>query len=79
MYSRSHVNISVNIVFISYLTRLYFPEEFRIFRYFPVVPSRTTFPYATRKRERSKNNAKLISYLPAINLIYTRVSYIGLT
>ena len=29
-------------------------EEFRIFRYFPVVPSGTMVPYATRKRKRNK-------------------------
>ena len=32
-------------------SRLYFSEELRIFRYFPVVPSGTTLPYAIRKRK----------------------------
>ena len=51
-----------------YRSRFYFPEEFRIFRYFPVVPSGTTFPYATRKRKRSKKERQS-------NVIYTSATY----
>ena len=55
--------------------RLYFPEEFRIFCYFPVQPIRTMLPYATRKRKR---NAKVTSSLPVLHLIYIRISTVGL-
>ena len=55
--------------------RLYFPEELRIFCYFPVQPSGTTLPYATRTQKRK---AKETSYLPDLHLIYIRISYLGL-
>ena len=62
-------------MYITRLARLYFPEEFRIFQNFPIVPSGTTFLYATRKR---KSNAKGTSYLPRLQLIYICISYISL-
>ena len=39
-------------------SRLNFPDEFCIFRYFYVLPSGTTFPYATRKRKRNEKEGQ---------------------
>ena len=57
------------------MTRLYYPEDFRIFCYFPVQPIGTTLPYDTRTR---KSNAKGTSSLPELQLIYIHISYVGL-
>ena len=57
---------------------LYFPEEFRIFRYFPVAPRGTMLPYATIKRKINKKEGQMNVSLPALQLIYIRISYVGL-
>ena len=49
-------------------TKLYFPEEFRIFRYFPVEPSITMSPYANKKRKRNNKERQRNVYLPALHM-----------
>ena len=57
------------------MSRLYFPEELCIFCYFPVQLSGTTLPNATRTQRR---NTKGTPYLPALQMIYIHISYVGL-
>ena len=66
------------ILYIYAISRLYFLEEFRIFWYFPVVPSGTMLPYATRKQKRGKKENQRNVSLPALHLIYIRIYYVGL-
>ena len=55
-------------------SRLYFTEEFCIFRYFLVVPNGTMLPYATRKHKRNEKGRQMNVSLPALQLIYIRIS-----
>ena len=60
-------------------SRLYFTEKFRILRYFPVLPSGTTFPYATKKWKSNEKECQRNVSPPALYLIYIRISYVDLS
>ena len=59
-------------------SRLYFLEEFLILQYLIVVTSRTTLFYATRKRKRNEKELQRNVYLTALQMVYIRISYVGL-
>ena len=57
IHSRQHLverSILTSRIYLKCHTRLYFPEEFPIFCYFPVVPSGTMLHYSTRKMKRNE-------------------------